>query len=104
VQAISIRYESGKPVIIADFPELATAKRWRLRKRLRSTRPVKRFMLDNNRQNQLSAADVGCLTGRDNDTQFRFLPTGRGQQRREPPAFFGGAEFFCIYLYFFNSN
>jgi hypothetical protein len=78
VQALSIRYESGKPVIIADFQTLATVMQ----------------------QRAVKACDQqGSLAPR--DTSFRADP---GQPWRKPLQFFAGADFFCIYLYFFNSN
>jgi hypothetical protein len=40
VQTLSIRYESGKPVIIADFPALATAIQPHLRKSFGSAPPA----------------------------------------------------------------
>jgi hypothetical protein len=33
-----------------------------------------------------------------------FFSADPGQPWRKPHQFFAGADFFCIYLYFFNSN
>jgi hypothetical protein len=89
VQTLSIRYESGKPVIIADFPALATAIQPHFGKSFGSAPPA-------------------GASYRSHD----------GEAKRSDPVFFylscltaalaasgsGGALFFCIYLYFFNSN
>jgi hypothetical protein len=77
VQALSIRYESGKPVIIADFRTMATVMQLCVAK---------------------ACAQDGSLAQR-----HSFFRADPGKRWRKP-LFFAGADFFCIYLYFFNSN
>jgi hypothetical protein len=88
VQTLSIRYESGKPVIIADFPALATAIQPHFGKSFGSAPPAGAPYRSHDGETKRSdpVFYLSCLTA-------ALAASGSG-----------GALFFCIYLYFFNSN
>jgi hypothetical protein len=88
VQTLSIRYESGKPVIIADFPALATAIQPHFGKSFGSAPPAGASYRSHDGEAKRSDPFfyLSCLTA-------ALAASG-----------FSGALFFCIYLYFFTSN